>query len=398
MQFKITKRQLMMKLGRRTVIRLKSTEEMNKKFGEILLSGLEELQNEDFKKFKFFLSNDCLMMRVHNLDRIDLATCMKKQLPCPSFMNKFIEILKKMNLNETAKKYKEQKEEVLKKLKKENEKKPTKRKNQAQTRKPSDGKNSVNPQLTKKDSLKLNDESKKNCGAKRTKATTEEKPESKKRKLSEVSHQKTEPETGREYRPQTMPVGMKVLKVKEIFEYETKEKKKTMFHATVANEHEFIRVKVLNVDAKKYFKQKNVIEISKGFWKSGFLEVNKSSKVIDLGANGEMEVPQNIIRKASQTPKIQSLLKLKNKKERIYVDGVYEINKKTETDKCTIFVVKDNTGTIKVVTFGKWAKIKCDERDKLRLTCFELCVWDVKDEIQLKSVTHSYVKVIKAKK
>ncbi|XP_044529289.1 interferon-inducible protein AIM2-like isoform X1 [Gracilinanus agilis] len=373
--------------------RLETTEKMKSEFGEILLKGLDELDDDEFKKFKFYLRNDGLIKRVEKLDRTGLATCMIKEISYPSFIETFIKILNKMNLKEAVNNCQKQKKEVLEKWKKKNEKKPTTRNNQTQRRSASNDKNSVNPKLTKKDNMKLTDESKKNFGAKKRKATTEENPESKKRKLSKETHQKTEPETGREDGPQTTPIVVKVLKVNQIFEYETKEGTKKMFHATVANEHEFIRVKVLNINVKEHFNKNNVIEISKGFWNSSFLEVNRYSIVLDVGANREIEVPQNIIRKAFQTPKIQSLLKLKDKKERIYVDGVYEINKKTETDKCTLFEVKDDTGKIKVVAFGKWAKIKCDERDKLRLTGFELSVWNVQDEIQLKSVTHSYLKV-----
>ncbi|XP_068918962.1 interferon-inducible protein AIM2-like isoform X2 [Petaurus breviceps papuanus] len=367
---------------------------MKSQFGEMLLSTFGELDDEEFKRCKFYLKSRAMITRKQaQAGRIDLSDCLIEMFGASMALNKIGKILKDMGLNDAAQTLIKRRTEVEKKYNKKKEKKPVTRNNKAQMRRPaSNGNNTGNHQVTKKDNLKCNNESKKNCVAKKRKATTEENPERKKMKVSQDFPQKTEPEAGREDCPQTMPMVVKVLKVSQVFWYDTIEEKKEMFHATVANEHEFIRVKVLNMDVKEHINKDKVIEISKGYWRKGFLEINRSSKVQNLSTNKEITVPQNIKRRANETTKIQMLEK---QKQGSYVDGVYEISKKTESEKCTFFEVKDNTGKIKVVTFGKWAKINCKVGDKLRLTCFELSFWK---EMQLKSVTHSLVKVIKAKK
>ncbi|XP_074079233.1 interferon-inducible protein AIM2-like isoform X2 [Macrotis lagotis] len=388
-------------------MRLNPTDKRKSKYKEILLNSLESLDDEEFKKFKFFLKSRFLLLKKNEqADRMDIAESLGEQL------NKIIKIFKDMNLNEAAQDLERQKAQAEKQCSEKKDKKSATRNNQSQKRRPGsndnnstvtpqnnevqmkmpapDGNNNTgNPQLTQKDNLKSNSESKKNHVDKR-KATTEEMPENKKRKASQENPQKTESEAGREDGPQTMPMIVKVLKVNKTFEYDTKEGEKKMFHATVANEHEFIRVKVLNMDVKEHFSKNKVIEISKGHWRGGFMEVNRYSRVQDVST--EITIPKNIIRRSTKTTKIQLLDKQKNS----YVNGVYEIIKKTESEKCTFFEVKDNTGKIEVVAFGKWAKIKCDKGDKLQLTCFEYKCY--KGTMQLKSVAHSFIQVIKAKK
>lgn len=367
---------------------------MKSHFSKILLDAFEKINDEHFKKCKFFLTvRKYITKKQYKADRTDLAHQMIQVFGVLSALNKIIEVFKDMNLHEAVQALQKQKDKVEKKYNKKKEKKPVTRNNQAQMRRPAFKSNNIgNPQLTKKNNLKLTNESKKNRAAKKRKATTEERQDSKKMKTSQEFSQKTEPEAGREECAQTTSMVVKVLKVTQTFEYYTFAEKKEMFHATVANECEFIRVKVFNMSVKKHFNKNKVIEISKGYWRKGFLEINKCSKVQDVCTNKEITVPKNIKRRAGKTTKIQMLQK---QKQGSYVDGVYEINKKTESEKCTFFEVKDNTGKIEVVMFGKWAKIKCEIGDKLRLTCFELSSWK---KVQLKSVTHSYVQVIKPKK
>uniref|UniRef100_A0A4X2K275 Uncharacterized protein n=1 Tax=Vombatus ursinus TaxID=29139 RepID=A0A4X2K275_VOMUR len=372
--------------------RLNPTDVMKGCFSKIVLDSFEELDPEEFKRCKFFLKGGNHITRKQDkADRTELADYMVETFGALSALNKIIKVFKVMNLNEVAQTLQEEKAKVEKKYNKKKEKKPVTRNNQAQMRRSaSNGNNTGNPQLTKKDNLKPTNESKKNHVAKKRKATTEEKQESKKMKTSQESFQKTEPEAGREECIQTTSMVVKVLKVTQTFEYYTLEEQKQMFYATVANEHEFIRVKVFNMSVKEHFNKNKVIEISKGYWKKGFLEVNKCSKVQDVCTNKEIIVPKNIKRRAGKTTKIQMLQK---QKQGSYVDGVYEINKKTESEKRTLFEVKDNTGKIEVVMFGKWAKTKCEIGDKLRLICFELSSWN--DTLQLKSVTHSYVQEVR---
>ncbi|XP_036612463.1 gamma-interferon-inducible protein 16-like isoform X1 [Trichosurus vulpecula] len=374
--------------------RLNPTDAMKSPLGEILLKALEELDSGELKKCKFILKNrDLITKKESQADLIDLSDYMVERFGALIALNKIIKVFKDMNLNEAAQTLQKQKAEVEMKYKKKKEKKPVTKNKQAQMRTTSsNSKNADNPQVMKKDDLKPNNESKKNPIAGKRKATTEKMPESKKIKTSQESSQKTEPEAGREDCAQTTPIVVKVLKVGETFEYDTKEGKKEMFHATVANEHEFIRVKVFNMGVKEHINKNNVIEISKGFWSKGFLEINRYSRVQDMSNKEEITVPKNIKRRAGKTTNIKMI---KKQKQGSYVDGVYEINKKTESEKCTFFEVKDKTGKIKVVTFGKWAKLNCEIGDKLQLTCFEFSFWG---EVQLKSVTHSFIKVIKAKR
>ncbi|XP_074118354.1 interferon-inducible protein AIM2-like isoform X2 [Sminthopsis crassicaudata] len=369
---------------------------MMSKLGELLLDTLTELDNEEFKTCKYHLKNRDLITKMEGkADRTDIAESMKAKFGAPSALKHIIDIFKKMNLNEIVQNLQAKKAQVEKKYNKKKEKKPATRDNQIQMRKPaSNGNDNIGkPQLTKKNNLKSTSETKKNQVAKKNKAPIEEEPEIKKRKTSQESLQKTQPEAEREDGLQKMPMVVMVLKVKKTFEYDTQEGKKEMFHAIVANEHEFIRVKVLNMNIKEQFKKNKVIEISKAYWNRGFLEINKCSRIEDMTTNKEITVPQNIIRKAAKTTKIQMLEKLKPGS---FVDGVYEIHKKIEKENFTFFEVKDNTGRIKVVVFGKWAKIKSENGDKLRLTCFEYSSF--RNEMQLKSVTHSCIQVIKAKK
>ncbi|XP_036612464.1 interferon-inducible protein AIM2-like isoform X2 [Trichosurus vulpecula] len=351
--------------------RLNPTDAMKSPLGEILLKALEELDSGELKKCKFILKNrDLITKKESQADLIDLSDYMVERFGALIALNKIIKVFKDMNLNEAAQTLQKQKAEVEMKYKKKKEKKPVTKNKQAQMRTTSsNSKNADNPQVMKKDDLKPNNESKKNPIA-----------------------GKTEPEAGREDCAQTTPIVVKVLKVGETFEYDTKEGKKEMFHATVANEHEFIRVKVFNMGVKEHINKNNVIEISKGFWSKGFLEINRYSRVQDMSNKEEITVPKNIKRRAGKTTNIKMI---KKQKQGSYVDGVYEINKKTESEKCTFFEVKDKTGKIKVVTFGKWAKLNCEIGDKLQLTCFEFSFWG---EVQLKSVTHSFIKVIKAKR
>ncbi|KAM9001428.1 interferon-inducible protein AIM2 [Sarcophilus harrisii] len=375
--------------------RLNPTDEMMSKLGEILLESLTELDEEEFKICKYHLKNRGLIIRMEGKgDRTDIAESMKAKFGAVSALKHITNVFKKMNLNEIVENLQAKKAQVEKEYNKKKEKKPVTRDDQTQMRKTaSNGNDNIGKlQLTKKSNLKSTSETKDQVVKKR-KAQTEDGQEIKKVKTSQQSLQKTKPEAEREDGLQTMPMVVMVLKVKETFEYDTQKGKKEMFHAIVANEHEFIRVKVLNMNVKEQFKKNKVIEISKAYWNRGFLEINKCSRVEDMTTNKEIIVPKNIIRKAAKTTKLQML---KTLKPGSYVDGVYEIHKKTEKENCTFFEVKDNTGNIKVVVFGKWAKIKSEKGDKLRLTCFEYNSFG--DEMQLKSVTHSCIQVIKAKK
>ncbi|XP_043861413.1 interferon-inducible protein AIM2-like isoform X2 [Dromiciops gliroides] len=304
--------------------RSNSTKEMEDQFFKILIDALDDLDDSEFKKCKAFLKHKNIIKKSQEkCDRIDCSNYMIETYGGLSAVKIMIGHLNEINFKEVAQNLQKQKVKVMKEYHKKKEKKPVTRKNQAKIRRlSSNGNNTVKPQLTNKDNLKPTNESKKNDVAKKRKATTEESPENKKRKTTQEFPQTTEQEAKRENGPQIMPMVVKVLNVNQIFEYETKEGTKEMFHATVANEHEFIRVKVLNIGVKEHFKKNKIIEVVKGYWNRGFLEINRCSRVQDMSTNKEITVPRNIIRRAAKNTKIQEL---KKQKLGSYVNGIYEI-------------------------------------------------------------------------
>ena len=64
---------------------------------------------------------------------------------------------------------------------------------------------------------------------------------------------------------------------------------------------------------------------------------------------------------------------------------------KTERNKAIYYGVKDNTGKMEVMVYGRLTNITCEPGNKLRLVCFELNL--IEDGLQLKSVRHSYMQV-----
>lgn len=55
----------------------------------------------------------------------------------------------------------------------------------------------------------------------------------------------------------------------------------------------------------------------------------------------------------------------------------------------TLYEIQDDTGTMDVLVYGRLTKVNCEKGDKLTLICFELSG----DRRQLRSVTHSFIKV-----
>lgn len=97
-----------------------------------------------------------------------------------------------------------------------------------------------------------------------------------------------------------------VLKVTEPFTYDLEENK-MMFHATVATETEFFRVKVFDTALKSKFIPENIIAISDYFGLNGFLEIHSDSSVSDVNENPPMVVSDTLKQKAKATPKISYL-------------------------------------------------------------------------------------------
>uniref|UniRef100_A0A2K5J3I1 Interferon gamma inducible protein 16 n=1 Tax=Colobus angolensis palliatus TaxID=336983 RepID=A0A2K5J3I1_COLAP len=184
-----------------------------------------------------------------------------------------------------------------------------------------------------------------------------------------------------------------VLSATESFVYEPTEQKK-MFHATVATENEVFRVKVFNIGLKEKFTPKKIIAISNYVCRSGFLEVYPLTVVVDVNADRKMEIPQGLIRSANITPKISDL---RSQTKGSFVNGVFVVHKKNVRGEFTYYEIQDNTGKMEVVVHGRLTTINCEEGDKLKLTCFELAPKSGNNG-ELRSVIHSHIKVIKARK
>lgn len=106
------------------------------------------------------------------------------------------------------------------------------------------------------------------------------------------------------------PLTVLVLKATEPFEYESLEEgKNRMFHATVATPTQFFHVKVLNSSLKEKFTKENIITILDYYECKGILEINKTSSVYDADPFQLIVVPNSIIKRASETPKIDNLYK-----------------------------------------------------------------------------------------
>ncbi|XP_008584362.1 PREDICTED: pyrin and HIN domain-containing protein 1-like [Galeopterus variegatus] len=201
---------------------------------------------------------------------------------------------------------------------------------------------------------------------------------------------------------QSGPKEVMVLKATEPFVYEShvsemetclRDGERKMFHATVATESEFFQVKVFNTNLKEMFTPKKVIAISDYFGRNGFLEVYSASFVSEVNADRKMEISSRLIKNANATPKINHLCSQTKEK---FVNGVFMVHKKNVREECTFYEIQDNTGKMEVVVYGRLTSVNCEEGDKLKLICFELAL--SVDKWQLRSVIHSYMKVIKAKK
>uniref|UniRef100_A0A8C6A8M5 HIN-200 domain-containing protein n=1 Tax=Marmota marmota marmota TaxID=9994 RepID=A0A8C6A8M5_MARMA len=180
------------------------------------------------------------------------------------------------------------------------------------------------------------------------------------------------------------PKEVVVLKVTEPFIYEFKEGGKKMFHATVATESEFFRVKVFDFHLKEKFIPKTVIAISDYIGRNGFLEIYSASSVSHVSADRKMEISSRLIKNANATPKIEYLCSQCTVK---YVNGVVPD---------TFLRKLNDTGNMEVVVYGWMTYVNCEEGDKINLFCFELAFNE--DKWQLRSVRHSYIKVIKARR
>ncbi|XP_036058546.1 uncharacterized protein LOC118593284 [Onychomys torridus] len=189
-----------------------------------------------------------------------------------------------------------------------------------------------------------------------------------------------------------VPKEVVVLKVTEPFTYDLIDDKR-MFHATVATETEFFRVKVFDTALKNKFIPQKIIAISDYFGANGFLEIYGASCVSDVNVNQMMVISNTLRRRANGTPKIKDLF---SQEKGTYVNGEFVVTKKNERGDFIYYGIEDDTGKMEVVVYGRLTSIKCEPGNKLRLVCFELTSRE--DTWQLKSVRHSYMQVIIARR
>ncbi|XP_021044569.1 interferon-activable protein 204-like [Mus pahari] len=184
------------------------------------------------------------------------------------------------------------------------------------------------------------------------------------------------------------PKQVMVLKVTEPFTYDLEEEKR-MFHATVATETEFFRVKVFDTALMSKFIPGKIIAISHYIGYNGFLEIYRASCVSDVNVNATMFISNTLSESAIATPKISYL---SSQEKGTFVNGEFVVIKKTERNKFIYYGIEDDTGKMDVVIYGRLTNVRCEPGSKLRLVCFELT--STKDERQLRSVRHSYMQVI----
>ncbi|PNI30378.1 AIM2 isoform 1 [Pan troglodytes] len=341
---------------------------MESKYKEILLlTGLDNITDEELDRFKFFLSDEFNIAtgKLHTANRIQVANLMIQNAGAVSAVMKTIRIFQKLNYMLLAKRLQEEKEKVDKQYKSVTKPKPL---SQAE----------MSPAAS---AAIRNDVAKQRAAPK---VSPHAKPEQKQMVAQQESIREG-------FQKGCLPVM--VLKAKKPFTFETQEGKQEMFHATVATEKEFFFVKVFNTLLKDKFIPKRIIIISRYYQHSGFLEVNSASRVLDAESDQKVNVPLNIIRKAGETPKINTL---QTQPLGTIVNGLFVVQKVTEKKKNVLFDLSDNTGKMEVLVVRNEDTMKCKEGDKVRLTFFTLSKNG--EKLQLTSGVHSTIKVIKAKK
>ncbi|KAM4860417.1 gamma-interferon-inducible protein 16 isoform 2-T2 [Thomomys bottae] len=189
---------------------------------------------------------------------------------------------------------------------------------------------------------------------------------------------------------QREPKEVMVLKVTPLFVYHGE---KTMFHATVATEREFFRLKVFDVKLQATFTPNKIVILSEYFGHNAFLEIYSSSWVSPGHPERIMNIPATLRHNATATRKINSLPLLH---PGTFVNGTFLVCKKRVRNECVYYEIQDNTGKMEVVVFGRLTHVDCEEGDKVKLICFELAL--SVDQWQLRSAIHSYMEVIKSRK
>uniref|UniRef100_A0A8C5KKX8 Interferon-activable protein 203 n=1 Tax=Jaculus jaculus TaxID=51337 RepID=A0A8C5KKX8_JACJA len=328
----------------------------------VLVQGLEKMSDYQFRMVKSLLNKELKLTKKlqEEYDRISIADLMEDKFPNDAGLGKLINVCEDIpdigNLPEILKK----------------ERTKVKNKNKQQLKAAKKRSKEEEPSISQPKSPTNKDvdpETAKNA------------PSLKRKRLTN-----TPKEPSREDDYQTGLKEVTVLKATEPFTYEMKEGK-NMFHATVATENEFFKVKVFDVSLKEKFIPDNVIAISHYYGCDGFLEIYHDSCVYEIKSNSKMDIKPMLKRNASATPKIDYLY---SQQRGIFVDGVFLVHKKQVRNECIYYTIGDKTGMMEVVVYGRLTNIDCEAGDKLRLFCFELD--STADSCQLRSVMHSHMK------
>lgn len=392
----------------------------------ILLKGLEVISEYQFSIVKSLLARDlgltANMQEEYN--KVKIADLMEKKFPGPACVDKLIDLFKDMPpLKDIVKQLRNEKMKVAKKTRTEQTPKKKKRQGGAGTAPAAAPTSSSAPKCGTQEGAAASQ--KRKTAAKGTATTKKNKvappqtgptcglggsasaaaagppqprastcapffPALPQNETVKAPHQAAP--RGRVF--QQGPLTVLVLKATEPFEYESPEEgKNRMFHATVATPTQFFHVKVLNSSLKEKFTKENIITILDYYECKGILEINKTSSVYDADPFQLIVVPNSIIKRASETPKIDNLYK---QASGTFVYGLFLLHEKKVNRKTTVYEIQDNTGTMEVVGTERWHDIKCQRGDKLRLFCFQLKTIDQK--LKLTCGTHSFIQVVKAKK
>ncbi|XP_026645770.1 pyrin and HIN domain-containing protein 1-like [Microtus ochrogaster] len=386
----------------------------------VLLSGLKGISDHNFKIVKSLLSKELKLNRQaqYGYDRIKIADLMEDKFPKDAGIDTLIELYKEIpELEDLAD---ELKREKAKAKRKQTEKSITEAKRHRRDEpstsqpmptihedsKPGSGRSTRNSQAprlapataSKRDQATQVSPETSSCGVQTfqvplTSASSSTQAPgvflaipAKKPRLKTVPEQPSE-ENGQHPGPKKVMV----LKATEPFTYDLKREKR-MFHATVATETEFFRVKVFDIVLKKKFIPNKVITISNYFGLNGFINIRSATSVSEVNGNQSMNIPTTLRQRANATPKINYLC---SKRRGIFVNGVFMVNKKNEMKDCICYEIQDNTGMMEVMVYGRLTSVNCNPGNKLRLMCFELTD---KDKVHLRSTRHSNMKVIKAEK
>ncbi|XP_006029691.1 gamma-interferon-inducible protein 16-like [Alligator sinensis] len=188
------------------------------------------------------------------------------------------------------------------------------------------------------------------------------------------------------------PFVAKVIKVTKPFKYSNSDgKRNQVFHAVVLNASAKTRIRIFDVEKHPLFKKNKTIEISNYYKKEGYLQVVKHS-ICEI-KEVELVIPKKMHKDAVRRTRIEDIQEMP---EKSYVDGTFTVKKKWPEKSYTRFTVTDDTGELEVMAFGEVGNVKAAEGDRLQLTCFKTNMFNSK--LQLKSEMHSRIQVIKQRK